>query len=55
MGGEEPLRIHFVTATGKAFVKTIANSKSILERETLLVRQASEQLNHPTPDRITLF
>jgi chemotaxis protein methyltransferase CheR len=55
LGGEEPLRVHFVTATGKAFVKAIASSKSIIEREQFLDRRASEQLNHPSHDQITLF
>ena len=53
--GEEALRIHFVTASGKAFVKAIAKNKSILQREQLLDRRATEQLNHPPRDRITLF
>lgn len=52
LGGEEPLRVHFVTDTGKAFVKAIAHSKSILEREQLLDRKATEQLTLMSHDQV---
>lgn len=55
LGGERPLRVHFLSATGQAFVKALPGATYLAERETLFSRQASQRIKQPEPESVILF
>jgi len=55
LGGENPLRVHFSTDTGRAMVKVLDNQFSIVERETRYSALAAAQISNPPRGNVTLF
>jgi chemotaxis protein methyltransferase CheR len=55
LGGGQPLRVHFHTATGKALVKALPATRTLSRSEMLLEERIADRLLHPTTDNITLF
>jgi chemotaxis protein methyltransferase CheR len=55
LGGNQPLRVYFMTDTGKALVKVLPAPRQLLDREQQYSRQVSERLLHPQTDNVTLF
>ena len=54
LGGNNPLRVHFSTDTGKALVRVLENAKGVVERENRYSQQAAAQIETP-PHPVTLF
>lgn len=54
LGGNNPLRVHFSTDTGKALVRVVENAKGVVERENRYSQQAAAQIGTP-PHSVTLF
>lgn len=52
---EVSLRVHFLTDSGKAFVKVIAKFSPLVNRERHYSERAAEQVIHPRPGNVTLF
>jgi chemotaxis protein CheD len=52
---EVALRVHFLTDSGKAFIKTIGASNPLLNQERQYSRRAAEEITHPPRDCVTLF
>ena len=55
LGGENPLRVHFSTDTGKALVKVLENRGELVERETRYSQTAAALLEKPSNENVTLF
>ena len=57
LGGKQPVRVHFFTRTGKAFVKALGTTqvRAIAEEETRFGLDIVKQIQQPRPDRVTLF
>jgi chemotaxis receptor (MCP) glutamine deamidase CheD len=55
LGGESPLRVHFISDTAQAFVRVIVRSGTLLREEETYSRQAAERMVHPPADNVTLF
>lgn len=55
LGGNQPLRVYFMTDTGKALVKVLPAPGHLLDREKQYSRQITEGLLHPRSDNVTLF
>lgn len=50
-----PMRVHFMTDSGKAYVKMIASSNPLINRERQYSQKAAEQIIHPDRTSVTLF
>jgi chemotaxis protein methyltransferase CheR len=55
LGGKKPMRVFFITSSGKAYVKEIHTRKAIREHELLVLEQASNAIARPPCSDITLF
>jgi chemotaxis protein CheD len=55
LGGENPLRVHFSSDTGKALVKVLENRIGVIERETRYSQTAAALLEKPFNENVTLF
>ena len=55
MDGDVPLRVHFMTDSGKAFVKVISSSNPLIHREQQYSKRLDEQVAHPRRNNVTLF
>ncbi len=53
LGGENPVRVHFSTDTGKALVKVLESHIRVVERETRYSRQVAAQMDKSAT--VTLF
>jgi chemotaxis protein CheD len=52
---EVPLRVHFLTNSGQAFVKTITKSIPLADQECRYSKQAADQVTRPKQGAVTLF
>jgi chemotaxis protein methyltransferase CheR len=52
---EVPLRVHFLTDSGRAFVKAISRSVPLVSREQLYSKRLAEQVARPRRNNVTLF
>ncbi|NUQ61647.1 MAG: hypothetical protein HUU20_04110 [Pirellulales bacterium] len=55
LGGEHPLRVHFLSDSGRAFVKVLQHRDRVVELEERYRRQAADEVKHPRNDNVTLF
>jgi chemotaxis protein methyltransferase CheR len=55
LGGNQPLRVFFLTDTAKVLVKALRSPGHLLERERDYHQQLAERVTHPRNDNITLF
>jgi chemotaxis protein methyltransferase CheR len=55
LGGDSPLRVHFMTDTGVAFVKALRTKGNIAEREARYSEQAALGIQNPPRESVTLF
>ena len=57
LGGTQPVRVHFFTQTGRTLVKPLGTTqvRAIVEEETRFGLDIVKQIQHPRPDRVTIF
>jgi chemotaxis receptor (MCP) glutamine deamidase CheD len=55
LGGESPVRVHFLTNSGRAFVKVFPQCRSILETERRYREKAVAESSRVPNDNVTLF
>ena len=55
LGGDQAMRVHFLTGTGKAYVRTFAKSRQLIESEEVYARRAAQRLRRPSSESVTLF